>query len=172
MKPKTNPPRVTAPEMAGLLDRSEERLRQLVRAGTLPSPVRGKYAPVSTLSAWAKYLEARLGEKHDGGKARISAARASLLEFRLERERGFYIHQDEVRRDCTRVFGELKSQLCTIPRRLASSLAMETDVVAVEEKIQAEIFGVLAAVSSGEKARNLLTDGKPNSENPNAKTDS
>jgi hypothetical protein len=52
-----------------------------------------------------------------------------------------------VRLDVTRGFTELKTQLLVIPRRVAQPLSMESDPVAVEERIQAEIESVLETMS-------------------------
>ena len=139
--------RIAAAEMAALLSRSEERLRQLVRAGTLPAPSAGRYEPVGTLAAWVKHLDERLAERVDGGKARIANARAALLENRLAVELGRFIPEEEVRRDITRGFGQLKAQLLVLPNRLGQVLALETDPITVEEKIRAEIFAVLDLMS-------------------------
>lgn len=165
MKTKsTEKGRVSAAEMAGLIRRSEERLRQLVRQGVLPAPVRGRYAPVATLAAWAQHLDARLAERQDGGKARMAAARAALLEHRLEVERRHFLPLEEVRRDITRGFTELKSQLLTIPRRLAQPLAMETDAVIVEERMEKEILAVLEHASRGGLVKEAVEAEKEDSE--------
>jgi hypothetical protein len=133
---------LTPAEFGKLVKRSRERIGQLVREDRLPVSASGRLDLAVALPAFVALLDERLAAK-TGSDERIKAARAEKLELANEATKRDLIPADEVRREVTRAFQELKTQLLIIPRRLGQPLALETDAVAVEEKIHSEIVSAL-----------------------------
>ncbi|NBU11158.1 MAG: hypothetical protein EBS84_19425 [Proteobacteria bacterium] len=138
--------KVSAAEFGELVNRTRGHITKLSADGTLPPLVDGQIPLREAVTKWTTYLDARLESKSNADE-RIKKARAEKLEIGNEVLRRDLLPAEEVRRDIMRGFGELKSQLLTIPRRVSQSLAIATDPVTIEESLNKEIVGVLEATS-------------------------
>lgn len=143
---------LTPAEFGKLVNRTRERIGQLVREGKLPALPSGRLDLTAAMPAFVGYLDERMAARSTTDE-RIKAARAEKLELANEATKRDLIPAEEVRREVTRAFQELKGQLLIIPRRLGQPLALETDAVTVEEKINAEIVSVLESRSVAELAK-------------------
>ena len=128
---------------------TESAVRKAADEGHFAKPVKGKFDVLDVLRGWALRERNRLLEKTNAD-ARIKSARAEKLELGNDALKRDLIPAEEVRRDVTRGFTELKTQLLVIPRRLGQPLAMVTDPVECEERIQKEIVGALETMSRNE----------------------
>ena len=128
---------------------TESAVRKAADEGHFAKPVKGKFNVLDVLRGWALRERNRLLEKTNAD-ARIKSARAEKLELGNDALKRDLIPAEEVRRDVTRGFTELKTQLLVIPRRLGQPLAMVTDPVECEERIQKEIVGALETMSRNE----------------------
>lgn len=133
---------LTREQFAGLIGVSRERVQQMIRRGTLGPTAEDKIDLEIVLPIYCEYLKSK-SPKSKSNDERIKAARAEKLELANEATKRDLIPADEVRREVTRGFQELKTQLLIIPRRLGQPLALETDAVAIEEKIHGEIVSAL-----------------------------
>lgn len=152
---------VSASEFGRLVNRSRTRIGQLIRSGVLPHH-EGRLVIVEAIPRFVEHLDSLA--KPSKGRERIEAARAEKLELENAALKRDLLPAEEVRRDVTRGFTELKSQLLTIPRRLAQPLAMETDAVIVEERMEKEILAVLELASRGGLVREAVEAEKEDSE--------
>lgn len=142
-------PTINADKLCALTGLTDRRHRQLAKAGYFPPPKMSEYQLTPTIKGMFQFYREQKAKQRDSDE-RIKSARAEKLEIgncALKRE---LIPADEVRRDVTRSFTELKTQLLIIPRRLGQPLAMVTDAVEVEERIQKELISVLETMSRGE----------------------
>lgn len=140
---------IHADKLCSLTGLTDRRHRQLAKAGYFPPPKRSEYQLAATIKGMFLFYREQAAKKTDSDE-RIKTARADKLEIQNAALRRDLIPAEEVRRDVTRAFTELKTQLLVIPRRLGQPLAMVTDAVEVEERIQKEIVSVLDAASAGE----------------------
>lgn len=142
-------PIATVKEIADALGLTESAVRKMADAGVVPKPVRGKMNCLEVLAGWAKRSREQLAAKTNADE-RIKTARAEKLEIQNAALKRELLPAEEVRRDVTRGFTELKTQLLVIPRRVAQPLAMETDPVIVEERVEKEITAALELMASGQ----------------------
>ncbi len=143
---------IHADKLCALTGLTDRRHRQLAKAGYFPPPVMSEYQLAPTIKGMFQYYREQK-DKQKNSDERIKKARAEKLELANEATKRDLIPAEEVRREVTRAFQELKGQLLIIPRRLGQPLALETDAVSVEEKINAEIVSVLEARSVAELAK-------------------
>lgn len=146
---KPSKPTATVHEVAAALGVTHSGVIKAAEAGHFAKPVKGRLDVLDVLKGWAARERARIAEKTNAD-ARIKSARAEKLELGNDALKRELIPAEEVRRDVTRSFTELKTQLLVIPRRLGQPLAMVTDAVEVEERIQKELVSVLDTMSRGE----------------------
>ncbi|NBR87398.1 MAG: hypothetical protein EBT61_18160 [Verrucomicrobia bacterium] len=137
---------IHADKLCALTGLTDRRHRQLAKAGYFPPPDKSEYQLAATIKGLFQYYREQK-EKRGNSDERIKKARAEKLEIGNEVLRRDLLPAEEVRRDIMRGFGELKSQLLTIPRRVSQSLAIATDPVTIEESLNKEIVGVLEATS-------------------------
>lgn len=142
-------PTASLAAVANALGVTESAVRKAAEDGHFAKPVRGRLDVLDVLRGWAARERARLAEKTNAD-ARIKSARAERLELGNEALKRDLIPAEEVRRDVTRGFTELKTQLMVIPRRLGQPLAMVTDAVECEERIEKEIVAALDSMHGGE----------------------
>ena len=140
-------PTIAEDKLCALTSLTGRRLRQLAKSGYFPPPKRGEYQLSATIKGMFTFYR-ELGQKKTRTDEDIKGERLRKLKIANDASTRDLIPADEIRRDFTRVFTELKIQLLTIPRRVAPSLAMESDTIAVEERIQKELFSVLDSVSN------------------------
>lgn len=155
------PATVSASEFGRLVNRSRTRIGQLIRSGVLPHSG-GRLVIGDALPRFVEHLDSLL--KPSKGRERIEIARAEKLELENAATRRDMIPAEEVRRDVTRGFTGLKTQLLVIPRRLGQPLATVTDAVEVEERIHKEISTVLETMHCGEWNYEVEADEKQDSE--------
>lgn len=151
------PATVSASEFGRLVNRSRTRIGQLTRSGVLPHH-EGRLVIAEAVPRFVEHLDSL--QKPNKGRERIEAARAEKLELENASTRRDMIPVEEMRRDVTRGFTALKTQLLIIPRRLGQPLAMVTDAVEVEERIQKEIISVLETMHRGNWGDALEADEK------------
>jgi hypothetical protein len=142
---------ITAEKLCALTGLTDRRHRQLAKAGYFPPPVMSEYQLAPTIKGMFQFYREQK-DKQKGSDERIKKARAEKLELANEATKKDLIPAEEVRREVTRAFQELKGQLLIIPRRLGQPLALETDPVSIEEKIHKELVSVLEARSVAELA--------------------
>ena len=137
-------PTASLSEVARALGVTESAVRKAAEEGHFKKPVRGKMDVLDVLRGWAARERERLAAKSNSDE-RIKRARAEKLELQNEATRREMIPADEVRRDVTRGFTELKSQLLVIPRQLEMACGRE-----VAERVEKEVVAVLDLMARNE----------------------
>lgn len=133
--------------LARLLDLSEARIRELTRAGKLPTAGRGRYAVGEAVSAYCRGLrEAAAGRGGPDAAADLSLERALLARAqraRLEREAeaaaGRLVPADRVYAEAFKTGRIVRDALLAVPDRLAAELAAENDATVVHFRLSTEI---------------------------------
>jgi hypothetical protein len=140
---------LTSEKLCALTGMTDRRHRQIAAEGFFPSPVKGEYQLSATIKGMFQYYRDQSKRKTQTDEE-IKGERLRKLKIANDASLRDLIPAEEVRLDVTRGFTELKTQLLVIPRRVAQPLSMESDPVAVEERIQAEIESVLETMSRNE----------------------
>lgn len=141
-----SPQTISAEKLCALTGLTDRRHRQLAKSGYFPSPVMSEYQLAPTIKGMFQYYREQKDKKTNTDE-RIKKARAEKLELANEATRKEMIPAEEVRREVTRAFYELKTQLLVIPRRVGEPLAFITDPIQIEERITAEVISVLESMS-------------------------
>jgi hypothetical protein len=137
---------LSAEKLCALTGLSDRRHRQLAKAGYFPPPKQSEYQLAPTIKGMFQYYR-ELGQRKTQTDEQIKGERLRKLKIANDASLRDLIPADEVRRDVTRGFTELKTQLLVIPRRLGQPLAMVTDPVECEERIQKEIVTALETMN-------------------------
>lgn len=137
---------LTSEKLCALTGLTDRRHRQIAAEGFFPSPVKGEYQLSATIKGMFQFYRDQSKRKTQTDEE-IKGERLRKLKIANDASLRDLIPAEEVRLDVTRGFTELKTQLLVIPRRVAQPLSMESDPVAVEERIQAEIESVLETMS-------------------------
>ena len=137
---------LTSEKLCALTGMTDRRHRQIAAEGFFPPPVKGEYQLSATIKGMFQYYRDQSKRKTQTDEE-IKGERLRKLKIANDASLRDLIPAEEVRLDVTRGFTELKTQLLVIPRRVAQPLSMESDPVAVEERIQAEIESVLETMS-------------------------
>jgi hypothetical protein len=140
---------IHADKLCALTGLTDRRHRQLAKAGYFPPPKLSEYQLSPTIKGMFQFYREQ-GQKKTHTDEDIKGERLRKLKIANDASLRDLIPAEEVRRDITRGFTELKTQLLIIPRRLGQPLAMVTDSVEVEERIQAEIVSTLETFHAGE----------------------
>lgn len=138
------PPTASLDEVADALGVTSSALRKMAEEGHFKKPARGRMDVLDVLRGWAARARAQLAEKTNSDE-RIKRARAEKLELSNDATRRNMIPADEVRRDVTRGFTELKSQLLVIPRQIEMACGRE-----VAERVEKEVLAVLDLMARNE----------------------
>lgn len=141
---------IHADKLCALTGLSDRRHRQLAKAGYFPPPKQSEYQLAPTIKGMFQYYR-ELGQRKTETDEHIKGERLRKLKLANDAYARDMIPADEVRRDVTRGFTELKSQLLVIPRQLEMACGRE-----VAERVEKEVIAVLDLM-----ARNEWMKGKP-----------
>ncbi len=137
-------PTASVDEVAAALGLTPSAVRKMADEGHFKKPVRGRLDTLDVLRGWAARAREQLAAKTNSDE-RIKRARAEKLELANEATRRDMIPAEEVRRDVTRGFTELKTQLLVIPRQLEMACGRE-----VSERVEREVLAVLDLMARNE----------------------
>lgn len=135
--------------VATALGCSTQAVRQASWDGHFGQPKHGWLDVLDVLRGWAKRDRKRLLAKTNADE-KLKVTRNEILEIRRDEALKKLVPLEEVQRTVMRGFMALKSRLLIVPRRLCSPLAVTTDPVDVETRIDAEIREALSEISSCE----------------------
>lgn len=146
--PVTQP--VTA--IAKLLMMTPRHVQKLTADGVIPKTERGRYEVVAAVQGYIKYLKDRAitgnGDiDYTAEKSRLTRAQADLAEIEVARSRGDVVGADQLTRNLTNLFTEIRTNLRNIPGRVSSSLLGLTDERKLKMVLLAEIDQALTALS-------------------------
>lgn len=138
--------------LARLLDLDERRIQQLAQENIVVKVDRGLYDISTSVSGYVKNIRANLpapGKRMDfnGQRSRLTAARADLAELEKEEKVGSLIDAEGAEKAAFDLARKAQEALVSIPDRLASILAAETDTVKVHKLMEAEIVLVCTALA-------------------------
>lgn len=162
--PVTQP--VTA--IAKLLMMTPRRVQQLTADGVIPKTDRGRYEVVGAVQGYIKYLQDRAitggGDiDYASEKSRLTRAQADLAEIDVARARGDVIGAEQLTRNLTNLFTEIRTNLRNVPGRVASSVLGLTNERELKKILLAEIDQALTSLS--EMELDIEASEEPDSDN-------
>lgn len=135
---------IHADKLCALTGLSDRRHRQLAKAGYFPPPKLSEYQLAPTIKGMFQYYR-ELSQRKTETDESIKGERLRKLKLVNDAYARDLIPADEVRRDVTRGFTELKSQLLVIPRQLEMACGRE-----VAERVEKEVLAVLDLMARNE----------------------
>lgn len=138
--------------IAKLLMLSERRVQQLTADGVIPRAERGRYEIAPAVQGYIKYLQDRAitgnGDiDYATEKSRLTKAQADLAEIEVARSRGDVVGAEQLTRNLTNLFTEIRTNMRNIPGRVSSSLLGLTDERKLKTVLLAEIDQALTSLS-------------------------
>nr|DAV41215.1 MAG TPA: DNA packaging protein [Caudoviricetes sp.] len=138
--------------IAKLLMMTPRRVQQLTADGVIPRTERGRYEIAPAVQGYIKYLQDRAitgnGDiDYASEKSRLTRAQADLAEIEVARARGDVVGADQLTRNLTNLFAEIRTNLRNVPGRVSSSLLGLTDERKLKTLLLAEIDQALTALS-------------------------
>lgn len=138
--------------IAKLLMLSPRRVQQLTADGVIPRAERGRYEIAPAVQGYIKYLQDRAitgnGDiDYATEKSRLTKAQADLAEIEVARSRGDVVGAEQLTRNLTNLFTEVRTNMRNIPGRVSSSLLGLTDERKLKTVLLAEIDQALTSLS-------------------------
>lgn len=143
--------KVGTSELAAIIGKSPQWVRQLTREGVLYQVARGKYKLGESIQA---YYEHKAGEGPDNNlnynreKALLTKAKRKLEENKLRVLEGKMHRAEDVETVMTEMLSNFRGQLLAIPSRLAPKIAGVKDVHIVSSLIKHDIYTALNELST------------------------
>ena len=126
-----------------------QSLRTAAQEGVFPPSLNGSYNLLNVIKGWIRREKERKKSKATTDEL-LKRTRNEILELRRDEQKRLLIPVEEVKRSTMRVFNALKMRLLIIPRRVSQPLALETDPIEVETRLQQELFDALKEISKHE----------------------
>lgn len=157
-KSKEVPGYVKATDLAGLLDLTKGRITQLTTEGVLvkhKTAAGERYVLVDSIHAYIRYLRKLLDDKRETGldekKAeadiRLKNIKAEHLELQLKELRGQLHRFEDVQAITNAMVFEVRSQILSLPGRLAVNIAPEMSPEEASVMVRKEIYDILNGLS-------------------------
>ncbi len=123
---------ITTSQAARLLMVSDERVRQLTKAGFVPKAARGRYNLVALVQGYIRFLkdDERRSSK-SAADSRVRDARAAEIERRMAREDRKIIALDEAMAAFDQATGLYLQSLSSLPARITRNSAERRRIEAV-----------------------------------------
>lgn len=147
------PLRVSAEDLATLLNLTPRRVRQMAREGIIPPPAKaGEYDLVGCSVAYVKHLQSRAAGKQPSRE--VDKREKLLLDARIEKARleasklaGRSVDLDEVLGVAELAWRAVAKQFSTMGGRLRDELAVISDSIEIQKRIDEEARRILEAAS-------------------------
>ena len=151
---KAGTPTYPASTIAKLLMLTERRVQQLAKDGIIPKSERGRYELGPSVQGYIRFLQDRnvtAGSNQQpidyaAEKARKLKAERQKIELELQRARGDLVPLRQLERALANTFAELKTNMRTVPSRVATALIGEESETRIKQVILAEIDQALEAL--------------------------
>lgn len=156
---------VITSELAALVGKTPQWIRQLTRDGVLKQIKQGKYSLGDALKAYIEHASGGKEEdnrprfiEHKTEHERIKAERAAL---ELEELRGNLHHTADIESALGELMVEFRKRVLAVPPKLAGEIAFMTDAKEVRRLLAAELSATLQ----------LLSQYDPGKRNPDEQTE-
>ena len=135
---------ITIEVAARLLMLSGERVRQLVKAGYIPLPTRGRTTIVGAVQGYIRFLkdEARKNTKSEAASRAVDA-RAREIDLKIAERRRELIPLTDALLAMDILVGETNAQLAGLPARITRDLTLRREIEARIDEAKGEIAKAL-----------------------------
>jgi len=141
---------ISTSELAEIVGKSPQWIRQLTRDNVLVQVGRGKYTLGEAVQAYIKHVE---GESSDGKisyrdeKAEHERIKKEIAQLELEEMRGNMHTTQDVQEAWADLIVEFRKRLVSLPPRLAAQLAFINDEKKIKTLLEAEITTALQVLA-------------------------
>ena len=126
-----------------------QAVRQAAWEGVIPQPSHGWLDTLAVMHGWTKRDRDRLRTKTTIDE-QLKRTRNEILELRRDEARRNLIPSDEVRRTVMRAFIAIRTRFLVIPRRVSQPLALATDPIDIELRLDKELRDALSEIAECE----------------------
>lgn len=152
--------RWTATELGAALCLSTQRINQLVKEGTLPAPIDGRYLPRDAMAAYVRHLKQREAGRSQAGEATTKMQLENQMRrIKLQRIAGELVPVDQVQKDWFACGRRVRDGLLNLPSRLSGVFAAESNQEKIFAFFTKEIHVVLTELSSRPPSKPANGDG-------------
>ncbi|SHN77348.1 hypothetical protein [Desulfitobacterium chlororespirans] len=147
---------VTTPVISSLFGLTDRRVRQLVEEGIIDRVKNGSYELAPTVKKYIMYLRACADGKelekdaeaiYMVEKTKHEAAKREMAEMELAQMRGKMHDAEDVEREMNNMLSAFRAKMITMPSKIAPVLVARTEVPAIQEIIQKEVYEALSDLS-------------------------
>jgi len=150
---KAGTPTYPAGTIAKLLMLTERRVQQLAKDGIIPKAERGRYELAPAVQGYIRFLQDRnvtagnvVPIDFSAEKARKLKAEREKIEIEVQRAKREIVPLRQVEFALANTFAEVKTNLRTVPSRIATTLIGEDNETRIKAVILAEIDQALEAL--------------------------
>ena len=151
---KAGTPTYPAGTIAKLLMLTERRVQQLAKDGIIPKAERGRYELAPAVQGYIRFLQDRnvtAGSTPDpidyaAEKARKLKAEREKIELEVAKIQGEVVPLKQLERALANTFAEVKTNMRTVPSRVATALIGEDSETRIKAVVLAEIDQALEAL--------------------------
>ncbi|WP_245501734.1 hypothetical protein [Mesorhizobium sp. M2A.F.Ca.ET.039.01.1.1] len=145
---------ITIGQVARLLMISEERVRQLVKAGYIPKSARGVYPLVGAIQGYIRSLkDDQKNTSKTAGDSRVRDARAQEIEIRIAEKRRELIPIEDATAALDKTLATVVAELAGLPARVTRDVptrrAIEKELDAARNRMAASLRASAAAIRTG-----------------------
>jgi hypothetical protein len=135
---------ITVDQAARLIMVTDVWVRQLIKMGFIPKPVKGLVPLVAVVQGYIKFLkdEERRSSK-SAADSRVRDARAKEIELRIAREQRELIPTEEALAICSNIVGHTMSRLTGLPAEFSRDLNERRRLEAAIDAIRVEVADLL-----------------------------
>lgn len=143
---KAGTPTYPAGTIAKLLMLTERRVQQLAKDGIIPKAERGRYELAPSVQGYIRFLQDRnvtagVGSPIDyaAEKAKKLKAERQRVELELSRAQGEVVPLAQLERALANTFAEIKTNIRSVPSRVATAIIGESNETRIKAVILKEI---------------------------------
>lgn len=143
--------------LARLFKLTPRRIQQLAAEGVIPRGQRGKYAFVPCIQAYIEHLRTQVDAIQRATAAldssdaatRLKTAQARLAELELDRQEGKLVAVHDAAEAVEQRLSALRSQLVTLPQRVAPVVLGCKTLAEVTAKLDAAVAEAMTSIAEG-----------------------
>lgn len=138
----------TSKAIAGYLDLTERRVRQMRDAGIIEEKAPGLYDLKPTVVRYLRYL--RGDGAHDNlnaERAKLTAVKRERAEMELQEAKGELHRGEDIERALSTMLLNFRARIMTMPAKLAPDLAVMTDKSEIYDRLKKETDEALEELS-------------------------
>lgn len=143
----------TTAEIATILGISDRRVQQLTKQGVIKQQGRNEYNISEAVQKYISSIQGNTKKEFQEERTKLTKANREKAEIELQMLRGEIHHSEDVKKIMFDMLSAFRSRLLAIPVKAAPPLTAETELLAVQNILKAEIYDALSELSEYDPAK-------------------